>query len=156
MNYDTYIVEHGDGGDMYLAGNDVRGVFGIENMPYLCMYGGTDNAADYWGNNLLQPNRADRQFKSETTAVGNSIALNSAGRLKVEQTIAKDLRRISDNIPGLKIEVIVYLNTLNRWDADITFTGIDLTELWDITKVIKPTIPAGIGYWSIGIDFRVS
>jgi hypothetical protein len=72
---DLAIIETGNGGDLQLVGNDLAMVNGIENMPYLGMFGGNIEEStvnkveklqsfDWWGNNLLMPGNQSIQFNS--------------------------------------------------------------------------------------------
>ena len=62
--FDLAVIENGNGGDIQVFGNDLAIVNGIENMPYLGMFGGnleqstvdnevTEFSLDWWGNDLL-------------------------------------------------------------------------------------------------------
>jgi len=102
MILDVEIVETGNGGDALLVGRDLRTVSGWNNMVYLAMFGGNlaqstgvRNAAEqdfsYWANALLYADEPNFQFNSLTERTLNGTALNSSGRLIIEQAIAKDL-----------------------------------------------------------------
>lgn len=97
----------GNGGDLILVGNDLAIIFGIENMPYLAMFGGnpgyvTPNKVreaesfDWWGNGLLMNADQSIQFNSLLENKLKTIALNSAGRIDIEETIKKDLAFLNE------------------------------------------------------------
>lgn len=107
MSFDPEIVETGSGGDMLPKGNDLSVIFGFENMPYLALFGGNvaqstpvtrvpaQQAADWWGNALFMPADPGMQFNSETERMLHSVPLTSAGRLRIEGAIKKDLEFMS-------------------------------------------------------------
>ncbi len=115
MMFDISIVETGNGGDIEHNGNDFVLVDDIRNMPYLGMFGGNvipdpetaeeeKQNFDFWGNELLMPADPLIQMVSITEKIMNTTALTSAGRLKIENAIKKDLEFLS---PVAKIEVTV-------------------------------------------------
>ena len=59
---DVKLIESGNGGDLVLTDNDLAVVGGVENMPYLSMFGG----ANYWANQLLLSDPTARTFDSLT------------------------------------------------------------------------------------------
>tara|TARA_R110001599_G_scaffold318295_1_gene527886 strand:- start:1089 stop:1613 length:525 start_codon:yes stop_codon:yes gene_type:complete len=103
MIADLEIIETGNGGDARLVSRDLFMISGWENMPYLAMFGGNlrqstgatraeaEQAFDWWGNRLLFSDTPELQFNSLTERRLNSVALNSSGRLLVEQAIVRDL-----------------------------------------------------------------
>ena len=105
---DLKLIETGDGGDVVLLGNDLQVITGFQNMPYIGMFGGNveadtegpkpenEQAFDFWGNNLLFPNDQSIQFNSEFERRLTEVALNSAGRLQLEQSAKRDLDFMSD------------------------------------------------------------
>lgn len=105
--FDPVVIETGNGGDLQLVGNDLGVVFKIENMIYLALFGGNKEAVtknksveveslDFWGNSLFMPNNPSQQFNSITEKTLDKIALNSEGRILVENAIKKDLEFLSD------------------------------------------------------------
>jgi hypothetical protein len=74
------IEQNGNGGDLILQGNDLAVCTGYENIPYLSMCGGSD----WWGNEFLDP---AQQFNSLTEKTLRQYALNSAGRVAIEQAV---------------------------------------------------------------------
>lgn len=128
MYIDLAIVESdGNGGDLQMVGNDLAVVYGIENMPYLGMFGGnveqvTKNkpteieSLDWWGNNLLFPNDQAVQMNSITEKALNTIPLTSAGRVLIENAIKKDLEFLS---PVAIVEVSVTITATDRINIKI-------------------------------------
>jgi hypothetical protein len=98
---DILITETGNGGDIQIMGNDLAMASGWGNMPYLGMFGGneestgkripSEQAFDFWGNNLLMQEDFSIQFNSKTEKKLAGIALNSAGRIQIEQIVKQDL-----------------------------------------------------------------
>lgn len=122
MYWDVAIVETGNGGDLQLVGNDLGVVNGIENMPYLAMFGGnveavtggavvTADSKDYWGNNLLWPGDGAIQWNSIVEKTLNTTALNSAGRAVIEAAIKTDLKFLEKQA---KITVSVTIVSTDR------------------------------------------
>ncbi len=127
--YDLALIEsNGNGGDLQLVGNDLAVVNGIENMIYLGLFGGNLEAStvtgfvsaqsfDFWGNSLFHPNQPSLQFNSETERVLNSVALNSSGRVLIENSVKKDLEFFSDM--GAKVTVSVSIVATDKISLSI-------------------------------------
>ena len=116
MSFDIAIIETGNGGDLQLVGNDLAVIRGIENMPYLGMFGGnveqvTKNRVaevqsfDWWGNNLLMPSDQSIQLNSITEKALKTIPVTSSGRVLIENAIKEDLKFLADM--GAEVEVVV-------------------------------------------------
>lgn len=106
---DLQVIENkGNGGDIVKTNKDLVTIEGLQNMPYIAMFGGNVEAStpternenelafDWWGNNLLHPNQPKVQFNSLTEKRLLDVALNSAGRIQIEEAIKKDLEFMSD------------------------------------------------------------
>lgn len=118
MSFDLAVIEaNGNGGDLQLVGNDLAIVYGLENMPYLGMFGGNleestiNNVVrlqsfDWWGNNLLMPNNQSIQFNSIVERTLNNTALTSAGRVIIENAIKTDLAFLS-SVATITVSVII-------------------------------------------------
>lgn len=102
MIADLRLIETFNGGDIVLKGNDIEMISGFQNMPYIGMFGGnrnqsttgskvTEQAFDFWGNNLFDPNGQDVWFNSLTEQMLNITSLTSQGRLEIEQAVKKDI-----------------------------------------------------------------
>ncbi len=126
MTFDLEINETGNGGDIVLIKNDLSVVNGIENQPYLGMFGGNveaitaaeraNDAKDYWGNNLLMQADATIQFNSIVEKTLNTVPLTSSGRVIIEDAIKQDLQFLS---PLATIKVVVTIVATDRINVDI-------------------------------------
>ncbi len=108
MAYDLEIIEEGNGGELVKKTGDLSWISGFQNMIYLAMFGGnvrastptqriaTEEAFDWWANNLLAPGDPSIQFNSETERALNSIPLSSSGRTSIQQAIENDLAFMED------------------------------------------------------------
>lgn len=124
--FDLAIVETGSGGDIQILGNDLAVVNGIENMPYLGMFGGNleqstvDNqvlefSKDWWANSLLMNSNPSIQMNSTVERTLNSTPLTSSGRLAIENAIKYNLEFLT-SILGSPVEVSVTIISDDRID----------------------------------------
>jgi len=127
---DLLIYETGNGGDLKLRGNDLAMVDGVENMPYLACFGGNVEG-NWWGNELLMPNRPDRHFVSETERTLNSVALNSAGRVKIEQAVLNDLAFLKKAMPGTSISVSASIAGVDKVVIKVNISGEQTVFVWN-------------------------
>lgn len=178
---DVKVIETGNGGDVFIKGADLALAWGFINMPYLALFGGnveanssakrlaTEQDHSWWGNMLLEPNNPKVQFNSNTERTLKSVALNSSGRLLIEQAVKKDLEFMSafaqvtvsvdiitvDTVRiGIKIQEPDNLQEkeyIYIWDGTLR----DLTAT-DLVYTPPAEIKEGIGYWIIGYNFKVS
>jgi phage gp46-like protein len=100
---DLKVIEEGNGGDLELVGKDLATITGLQNMIYLAMFGGNVEAStpseripseqdfSWWGNALFMDGEQEVQFNSLTERTLKTTALTSAGRIKIEEAIKKDL-----------------------------------------------------------------
>ncbi|MBC7486086.1 MAG: hypothetical protein H7282_04990 [Cytophagaceae bacterium] len=99
---DVALLETLNGGDIQINGNDLALQNSWGNMIYIALFGGNkeadtksipDNEMDnsWWGNDLLMPNDPAIQFNSKTERILDSVALNSNGRIQIENTVKEDL-----------------------------------------------------------------
>ena len=105
---DLEIIETGDGGDVVTKAKDLSIIFGFENFVYLAMFGGniesstpsiripSEQAFDFWANNLLMPGDSSIQFNSQTERILKSNALTSSSRLIIQQAVERDLAFMKD------------------------------------------------------------
>ncbi len=171
---DTVILETYNGGDISKIGNDVITVNGFENMPYIAMFGGnpvqstpTQRVAgeqnfDWFGNAFETD--AILQTNSLTERTLRSVALNSAGRVQIEQAVNADLEfmrtfaKVTVNVSIIsddRVQIDIYIvelsnlqNTSQRFIWDSSNQTIDRES-----NYIEPL--EGIGYWFIEDDFIV-
>lgn len=124
---DLAIFETHDGGDLMLRGRDLAMYFGIENHPYLGMFGGNKAASttnivtdsqsfDWWGNNLVMPGDQSIQMNSLFEKALDEINLTSAGRVRLIAIIKRDLEFMSSYA---KIEVEGIIPSDDRFDVTI-------------------------------------
>lgn len=140
---DLKLVMTNDGGDLVLGTKDLLLVFGIENMPLLGLFGGNVEEStpstrltnkfyyDWWGNNLLFPNDTSKQFNSETERILNNIALNSAGMVRIEEAVKRDLKFLNEYA---KVQVEVRLLELDRILIGIKIAQKVIVYIWDATN----------------------
>ncbi len=145
---DLEVIESGNGGDLVQKGNDLSFIFGFQNMPYLALFGGnvkastpvepipSEQAFDWWGNSLLS-NKPEAQFNSLTERTLNNIAVNSAGRLEIENVVKKDLEFMTT---FAKVSVDVSIVSTDRVRILVTILepeNLDPKEfqfIWDFTN----------------------
>lgn len=117
MAFDLAIVESENGGELQMVSGDLAVVKGIENMPYLAMFGGNpgfisknkvqeEQSFDWWGNNLLMPSEQDIQFNSAFEHAMNTTPLTSSGRITLENAIKRDLKFLQ-SVAVVEISVII-------------------------------------------------
>lgn len=126
MTFDLAILETGNGGDLQIIGSDLAVVKGIENMPYLGMFGGNveqsttsvlvADSKDWWGNRLLMESNQSIQFNSIVEKALNTTSLTSAGRVIIENAIKEDLKFLS---PQATVEVSVTIVATDRINVKI-------------------------------------
>lgn len=130
--FDLAIVETGSGGDIQKVGNDIALVYGVENQPYLAMFGGnieadtvsgvvTEQSFDYWGNSLLMSNNPNIQFNSKLERTLLTTPLTSAGRTKIINAVTNDLQYIKDSL-GDDVVINVAIISDNWLQIQLTIT----------------------------------
>lgn len=145
---DLQLRETGNGGDFIKKPKDLAVIYGFQNMVYLALFGGnvasstpvrrleSEQAFDYWGNTLLWKDDPSVQFNSETERVLNQVALNSSGRVTIEEAVKKDLQFMK---PFAKVEVSVSVLGLDKIQISVVLTKPDNIErveyiyIWDAT-----------------------
>lgn len=130
---DLLIFESGNGGELKQRGNDFAMVQGIENEPYMAMFGG---ARDWWGNDFLDPTDTDKIWSSETEKTLNSVTLNSAGRIKIEEAVNKDLAPLRKQT-GAAITVQVQIVSDDRCEILIDINGLKQQFIWSPDTIYK-------------------
>ena len=123
---DIKIISTLDGGDLVKQGNDIATVSGVENVPFLAMFGGAG-----WCLNFV----TDRPFQSRTETVLRSVVLNSDGRLKIQEAVNADLAFLND-IAGTTWSTVIALEAPNYVRIGVTINGQQFDTLWN------PTMPA--------------
>lgn len=123
---DLFVTELAGYGDLQMQGNDIAVAYGYESLPFLALFGGDST---WWGNALL-PNQYEK-FGSLTEKTMREVALNSAGRLKIESSIRSDLDFIKKNIPGMEITVNTFLVSDDRLDIQILINKEEWNYSWN-------------------------
>lgn len=152
MPVDIALIETGNGGDLQMKGSDLALVFGLENMPYMAMFGGNVEQStkakvvevesfDWWGNNLLMPYDPKNQFNSLCERYINTIPLTSEGRVLIENGIKSDLEffrgiatvSVTVSIVAtdrLDVKIIVNQNLKNEQIIIINFKKSSSGDFW--------------------------
>ncbi len=146
---DLKLIESGNGGDVVRLGNDLSIINGFQNMPYLAMFGGnpeqntpttrkpTEQAFDYWGNSLLFANQPEIQFNSNTERALSNTALNSAGRITIQNAVISDLK-FMEKFAKVTVEVsLVNVDRVQIFIRIIKLDNLEATEfiyIWDSTQ----------------------
>lgn len=145
---DLKLIETSDGGDCVLVANDLQMISGFQNMPYIGLFGGnieqsttgpktTEQTFDFWGNYLLHPTLQEVWFNSKTEKLLMETALNSAGRMAIEQQVKKDVEFMQQ---FAAISVSVTLVAVDRINIAITIMEPNalnsnvFTYIWDATN----------------------
>lgn len=144
---DAVILETYNGGDLNRNGNDVAIALGFENMPYIAMFGGNPKQStptkrvlgeqnfDWFGN--VFETDAVVQTNSSTERVLRSVALNSAGRVLIEQAVNNDLAFMK---AFSTVNVVVSIISDDRVQIDISIiepTNLQNTSyrfIWDSSR----------------------
>lgn len=149
MAYDLLLIERGDGGDFKInpTRTDLETVTGFQNMVYLALFGGNveqstkqylagEQRFDWWGNSTLFRNRQNSQMNSTTERILRDTALNSQGRLIIEQAVKSDLKFMED---FAQVEVFVSLVDVDRVEINVKLikpnseADSEITFIWDST-----------------------
>ena len=146
---DLALQETGNGGDIQLKGNDLVITDSIFNQIYMGLFGGnpeasttgeeltTEQRRDWWGNNLLLQDLPDIQQNSTLERTLNEVALNSSGRLQIEEAAKKDLEFLKEIAEITvetkifdvdKIEIIIFAKETENIEPQI------FIFIWDATK----------------------
>lgn len=152
---DAYLIETGDGGDLVLLGNDVKMIGGFENMIYIALFGGnpghvtigpkaTEQVFDYWGNYMLNPSLPKVWFNSTLEFLLENTAINSSGRVKLEQAVLNDLQFMTD---FAKITASVELVGVDRVKISViamepnTLNSTEFSYIWNSTEQEIDSLP---------------
>ena len=145
---DLQLIESFDGGDLIQSGNDLSVIDGLQNMVYIALFGGNikqstkdydqnEERFDYWANDLLYDNITEIQYNSETERTLKDVALNSKGRLLIEQSVKKDLQFMQD---FANIEVSVSIVGVDRVQITVVLKepteleSNEFTYIWNATE----------------------
>lgn len=145
---DLKLIASTDGVDLELIGVDLTSIEGFENMPLLGLYGGNveestktfNNAElrfDWWGNDLFLFNQPAIQMNSMLERTLRNVALNSAGRLEIEEVVKSDLSFMT---AFANLEVSVAIETVDRLRISLKITepnneqSNEFVYIWDATE----------------------
>jgi hypothetical protein len=134
---DILLFEAGDGGEMVIQSNDLVLVETILQQAYLALFGGnveantvgdeipTQERFDYWANALLWPDTPSKQFNSNTERTIQNTALNSSGRIKIQQAVENDLEYLKLIV---NFEVSVSILSTNKVEISVRMSKKDNLE----------------------------
>jgi hypothetical protein len=159
---DLKVIEDFNGGDIVLAGNDLTVIQGWENMPYLGMFGGNEmstpvrrleneQAFDWWGNSLMTPSL---QINSLTETLLRKTALNSSGRVLIEQAVKRDLEFMTP-FSIVSVDVSIdgpsRVNILCKIKEPNNIKEKEFVYIWDGTRqdLRDPLIPMRVPTFSV-------
>lgn len=160
---DIQIYETNNGGDVIKIPGNLSVIKGFGNMPYLAMFGGnieqdtppsrvaTEQAFDWWGNDLILGNTPTAQFNSKTERILNQIALNSAARIKIQEAVNYDLDFMKE---FAEINTDVQIIATDKVQISITIKSTtkerDFIYIWDATN--KTVGPVNGNVWDYTFD----
>ena len=174
-----------NGGDLVFRWHSTTGVYdlgdfvrtdSLDNMPLLALFGGNREQStptqrnvnekyfDWWGNSLMLDN-PEAQFNSETERVMHSVALNSFGRVQIEEAIKRDLsfmkpfaqitvrtEILDQNILKINIKLIKPDNLEEKEFIFIWDKLMDTIVEEDYSQNAQPSINGGLQY---GLQFNI-
>lgn len=155
---DLKVIESYDGGELVKTDKDLTVIEGLENMPYLSLFGGnvaadttnkrleTQQDFSWWGNKLFHQNDPEMQFNSQTERALMTTPLTSFGRTQIQDAVKADLRFMR---PFAKIGVAVAIIDTDKVLIGIAMIQPDNLErrefiyIWDATRN-ELNLPSGV------------
>ena len=146
---DLVLHETGNGGDLQLKVNDLDVSSSIFNQIYMALFGGdpaasttgeellTEQRQDWWANSLVYQDLPELQQNSRLEQVLNEVALNSSGRLQIEEAAKNDLKFLKE---VAEISVSTRITDVDRVEIRILAQEPDNVQeqefifIWDATK----------------------
>lgn len=146
---DLSLYENGNGGDIVLLGNDIEMTDSFFNMVYMALFGGNPNFPttgnetkdeqrfDWYGNTVFLQNDKEFQFNSTLENTLNKVALNSEGRILIEESAKNDLQFLT-TFAIVDVEVSILAD--DKCSIYVTLTepsNLDAKKyqfIWDSTK----------------------
>lgn len=143
---DFSIYESADGGDLLIINEDISLADSLLQIVYLSLFGGNiqsntlgnekngDFRTDWWANGLLFKDEPEKQMNSLTEKTLNSVALNSAGRIQILNSVNEDLKYLK---PIVNIQADVSIKSTNRVEINVKLNKyqnkeeVQLQFLWD-------------------------
>ena len=129
---DLFVTEILGYGDLQMNGNDVAQAYGLESLPFLSLFGGS---GAWWGNALMKDDST--KFISLTEKALSEVALNSAGRITIEQAIKSDLAYIKKISPDTTIDIQTSIISDDRLEIRIRINGKDWVFNWSTSDMPK-------------------
>lgn len=145
---DLLIKETMNGGDSQLQAGDLVLTYGIETAMYVAMFGGNPGHStntrqlekenlDWFGNSLLFPNSPLIQINSETEYVLRTVALNSSGRIDIENAIKRDLDFIKA-FGKLSVSVSIVSDDFIKAELKVLLnSGVEKVKIVNFRKKIE-------------------
>jgi len=171
---DLILVENNEGGDLYFGTNDLIQVDGWGNMIYIALFGGNveqdtptvrpENSQqfDWWGNSIVKEVAAQCNSSTERTLM--NVALNSNGRVLIQQAVESDLEFMNK---FCNVDILVSITGVDRVQIDIKVNqpenqqNKEFVFIWGGTRDdLSKNLPefkqgSGISYWFINSTFKV-
>jgi len=171
---DLMLAENNNGGDLVYGTNDFIQIDGWGNMIYIALFGGNveqdtpdtrpDNSQqfDWWGNSFIRELAAQANSSTERTLM--QVALNSQGRVLIQQAVESDLEFMQE---FCELEVEVAITGVDRVEINIQVTQPDNEQnkqfvfIWGGTAIdLNKEYPeykqgVGISYWFINNNFKI-
>lgn len=119
MSGDIHLYHTLDGGEIEVAGGEVRTTGGLESLVYLSLFGGNanDSAAEndplQWWGNFIELDAA-RKYRSRTQNVLRSLPVSTGNLRKLQQAISLDLQDLQTRGIITGADVSLYLEDRNR------------------------------------------
>lgn len=135
VRYETF-----DGGSIFFydKDKDIQTTKSLFTFVYVLMLGGNVEASttgaeelrekrsDFWGNYAFYPNTPEKWINSKFERMINTTELTTVGRLKLEQALNDDLKRLK--VYG-NLEATVTIESNNRIRADIELEDVGVFTL---------------------------
>jgi len=125
---DVKLYQTDDGGDIAVEGGIVEMDGGLATMAYLCLFGGNedddgirDNPLTWWGN--VGESDPDKQYRSETQYLLQSIPATTANLRRIEDAAARDLAALKRSGAAASVGVSVTMPGLNRVSIEANING---------------------------------
>lgn len=119
---DVALIETGSGADLIFRDGDLQPARGVENVPYLSQFGGTD---DWWGNQFVEQ---PYDCKTEQALINNP--LTSKGRNNIEEAIVEDIAYVKTILPDTTITQSVVITGNDALSVVMNFDGQQFKMLW--------------------------
>ncbi len=136
---DAHLFQTDNDGDISVTDGIVEMVGGLQNLAYLCLFGGNedddgsqDSQRGYWGN-LLE---TDIDFKliSKTQFLLRSIPAISANLLRIEDAANSDLAVFLNKNIASSVEVAVSIPALNRIKIVVNIEAQGVESQFEFTE----------------------